>query len=62
MMQDFVVTDRGILSDDSSEYADLIQFPVAGQAMVIGYSLPSLNSSDPTLVQLPKPRTSFNSD
>lgn len=46
---DFVVTDRGITSQ-AEEYANLVQFPVAGQALVIGYNLPELNSTDPTLI------------
>jgi hypothetical protein len=33
-----------------TQYANLIQFPLAGQAMAIGYNLPSLNASDPPLV------------
>lgn len=47
---DFVVTDRGISTSQAEEYANLVQFPVAGQAMVIGYNLPELNSTDSTLI------------
>jgi ABC-type phosphate transport system substrate-binding protein len=51
-----VVTDRGITSQ-AEEYANLVQFPLAGQAMVIGYNLPELNSTDPTLVRFPSTST-----
>jgi hypothetical protein len=40
-----VATERGL------SYEDFIQFPLAGQGIVIGYNLPALNSSDPTLVR-----------
>lgn len=51
-----MVTDRGIFSSQSSEYDNLVQFPVAGQALVIGYNMPTLNSTDPTIVRTTPPK------
>jgi hypothetical protein len=41
----------------TTDYSNLIQFPLAGQAMAIGYNLPELNATTDggTLVPLPHP-------
>jgi ABC-type phosphate transport system substrate-binding protein len=39
-----VATERGL------QAADLIHFPLAGQAIVIAYNLPGVNFTDPALV------------
>jgi hypothetical protein len=56
-LQDYLVTDRGITRNLTTDYSNLIQFPLAGQAMAIGYNLPELNATTDggTLVPLPLP-------
>lgn len=43
--------DRAIPEDQVGLYGDLAQFPIAGQALVLAYSISTLNSTDPPLVQ-----------
>jgi ABC-type phosphate transport system substrate-binding protein len=48
-LQDFLCLDRGI-TEQSGDDNDLIQFPLAGQALVMAYNLPALSATDPHLV------------
>ena len=50
-LQDFMSLDRAIPEDQVGLYGDLAQFPIAGQALVLAYSISTLNSTDPPLVQ-----------
>jgi hypothetical protein len=53
LAQDFLSLDRGITDSVVSEYGYLTQFPLAAHAMVMGYTLPELSASDPSLVPSP---------
>jgi hypothetical protein len=43
--QDFVCLDRGVPADQAADYGDLIQFPLAGQALVMAYNIPGIPST-----------------
>jgi len=43
---DFVALDRGVSSAITSGYAYLTQFPLAAHAMIMGYNIPELNSTN----------------
>lgn len=53
--------DRAIPEDQVGLYGDLAQFPIAGQALVLAYSISTLNSTDPLLVQPHLPQLQFAS-
>jgi hypothetical protein len=41
-LQDFISLDRAIPADQAATYGDLAQFPLVGQALVMGYNVPEL--------------------
>ncbi len=40
--QDFISLDRAIPAAQAATYGDLAQFPLVGQALVMGYNVPEL--------------------
>jgi hypothetical protein len=49
-VQDFMVLDRAIPTNEEARLGNLAQFPLAAQAMVLAYNISTLGPQDPHLV------------
>ncbi len=50
-VQDFMVLDRAIPTNEEARLGNLAQFPLAAQAMVLAYNISTLGPQDPHLVR-----------